>query len=206
MVTLFLAALVAFEAASVQAPSTTVPIQPSVDSARQRQALGELTVCLAERRPRWAREMLALPYLSDAQSRVAARVTMGSDSTCIGAEDEVTMRTSGIVAGLTQHFLRADIQREDFRRVATALNTLTPLNVSEDFALCIAARDPAAARDLALSDYGSAGEARAARQLAGHIESCTNPGEQLTVDQQALRALVSTALYRGVSAVLRPRG
>ena len=135
--------------------------------------------------------MLSLPYLSDAQSEAAAEVTMGRDSTCLLPDDEVTVRTSSIVAGLTQHFLRADIGRADFARVATAMNTMTPLNVSEDFALCIAARNPAAARDLALSEFGSGAEARAAAQLATHVEGCTNPGEQLTVDQQAERRGVS---------------
>lgn len=205
MATLFLAALLAFNGTGAVTQSPDVRLQPSVDSAQQRQALGDLTVCLAERRPRWVREMLSLPYLSDAQSEVAARVTHGGDSTCRSAEDELTVRTSSIVAGLTQYFLRYDIRRVDFGRVATAMNTVTPLNVSEDFGLCVAARDPAAARELALSEFGSAAEARAARQLAAHVESCTNPGEQLTVDQQALRALVSMALYRGVSRVLASR-
>ena len=117
-------------------------------------------------------------------------------------ENEFTFRTSGLVGSLAEHFLQAEIERADSARLARALSTLTPLNVTEDFALCVAARDPAAARDLALSEPGSAAEAQAASQVAGYVARCTAEGEQLTVDLQALRALTSTALYRGVTTVL----
>jgi hypothetical protein len=85
------------------------------------------------------------------------------------------------------------------------LSTLPPLNVTEDFALCVASRDPASARALALSEPGSAAEDAAARKVSAHLESCTQDEERLTVDLQALRSLVATALYRSVTAVLSSR-
>ena len=81
-------------------------------------------------------------------------------------------------------------------------STLPPRNVTEDFALCVAARNPAAARALALSEPGSDSETQAVGRLAPHVGPCTEPGEDLKVDLQSLRALVSTALYRGVTAAL----
>jgi hypothetical protein len=101
---------------------------------------------------------------------------------------------------LAEHFLRSDIQGVDFERVEKALLTVEPLNGSEDFALCVAARNPSAARELTFSDPGSAAEAKAAAELSSQVPPCIKPGENLTVDQQSLRALMSTALYRAAGA------
>ncbi|HYD36874.1 MAG TPA: hypothetical protein VEA60_04635 [Allosphingosinicella sp.] len=203
MVRMFLAALLAAACASTQAGASTpaVAVQPNSDSAEELQRLRNLSACLAKSRPRWARQTLAFGYLSDAQAREAAQALTGTDS-CVPNDTEVVFRTSGLVGGLAEYFLRAEIDRADSARLTEALATLTPLNVSEDFALCVAVRDPAAARDLAFSEPGSAVEARAAAQLARHVPPCIERGEQPTVDLQSLRALMSTALYRGVTAVL----
>jgi hypothetical protein len=207
MAKLYFAALLAVGAASVaaQPSSPTEAIQPFVDSAEHRQILRNLSACLAEARPRWARRTLSHPYLSDAQASAAAQALNGTDKCIRGSEAEVTLRTSGLVGSLAEHFLRAEIEKADSQRLAEVLYTLTPLNASEDFALCVAQRNPAAARDLALSEPGSAAETEATGKLATHVAPCINKGEQLTIDLQSLRALTSTALYRGVTTVLAAR-
>lgn len=200
---LYLAAFLAAGAASVHAQPPKVTIQPSPDSAEQRKGLQKLTTCLAEARPRWARGTLARPYLSDAQATQAAQALRGKDTCVVGRDGvEVTFRTSGMVGSLAEHYLRRDLERADSARLAEKLSSLPPLNVTEDFALCVASRNPAAARQLALSEPGSAAEDEAARKVASYLESCTQDNENLTVDLQALRSLVATALYRGVTAVL----
>jgi hypothetical protein len=204
MARFYLAALLALgAAASVHAQAPMGAIQPSPDSAAQRKASQKLIACLAEARPRWARDMLSRPYLSDAQTYDATKALRGRD-TCVTSRDgtEITFRNSLMVGSLAEHFLKKDIRRADPARVAEKLSTLPPLNVTEDFALCVASRNPAAARDLALSEPGSAAEDSAAARLAAYVEPCTRDSERLTVDLQSLRALVATALYRGVTAVL----
>ncbi len=203
MAKLYLAALIALSAASVHAQSPKVSIEPSPDSAEQRKGLQKLTACLAEARPRWARNTLSRPYLSEAQAYDASQALRGRDGCAMDREGvEVTFRTSGMVGSLAEHYLREEIDRADAARVAEKLSTLPPLNVTEDFALCVASRDPASARALALSEPGSAAEDEAARKVAANLESCTQDNEKLTVDLQSLRSLVATALYRGVTAVL----
>ena len=192
--------LLAATASAAQA-QPTVRIGPNVDSAQELQTIRNLSSCLAESRPRWARQTLAHPYLSDNQARVAAQALRGHDM-CVKDETEVTFRTSSLVGGLAEHFLRSEIQRADFSRLTGVLATMTPLNVSEDFALCVAVRNPAAARDLALSEPGSAGEMQAASRLSDHLPPCIQQGEKPAVDLQSLRALMSTALYRGVTTIL----
>jgi hypothetical protein len=149
--------------------------------------------------------MLSYPYLSDAQASVAAQLTSGRDN-CLGApEVAVAFRTSGVVGSAAEYFLHSDLAKTDAQRLANALSTVAPLNVSEDFALCIAARNPLAARDLAFSDPGSADEVKAASIVSASVPSCTKPGEKLDVDLQSLRALVATALYRGLTAAAAAR-
>jgi len=164
MTRLALLAFLAFGASAQAQP--TVRIGPNIDTPQELQTLRDLSACLAKSRPQWARQTLAHPYLSDDQARQAAQALRGHDM-CVPDETEVTFRTSGLVGGLAEHFLRSDIQRADFSRLTGALATITPLNVSEDFALCVAVRDPAAARDLSLSEPGSAAESQAAQKLSG---------------------------------------
>jgi hypothetical protein len=199
MVRSTIAALVALAAASAQA-QPGVPIAPNTDTAEELQTIRRLSSCLAEKRPRWARRTLARGYLSNAQARDASEALAGTDNCIRGPEVEVTFRNSALVAGLAEHFLRSDIEGVDFTRIEKALLTVAPLNGSEDFALCVAARDPEAARELSFSDPGSAAETQAAARLARHVPPCVRPGETLTVDQQSLRALMSTALYRAAGA------
>lgn len=198
MAKLVLAALLAVGSASVAAqPSPTV--QPNVDSAESRQALRRMSECLAGLRPRWARQLLARPYLSNEQAYDASEALEGRDS-CLRGNAEITFRTSTMVGSLAEHFVRSEIGGVDFARLSRMLSTMDPRNASEDFALCIAAANPAAARNLALSEFGSPAETQAAAMLGRYVERCTNPGENLTVDLQSLRALTSSALYRGMVA------
>jgi hypothetical protein len=203
MAKLYLAALLALGAASVHAQPPAATLQPSPDSAQQRKASQKLTACLARARPNWARNMLSRPYLSDAQAFDATLALKGRDGCTPGFDDvEITFRTSLMVGSLAEHFLREEIGRADSARLAQKLSTLPPRNVTEDFALCVTSRNPAAARELTLSEPGSDVEDGAARKLAAYVEPCTQPGETLEVDLQSLRALVAASLYRGVAAVL----
>jgi hypothetical protein len=129
----------------------------------------------------------------------------GKDSCLRGGDAELTFRTSSVVASLAEHFVRTEFQKVGLAQRKAALLTATPLNNSEDFALCLVAREPAAAMALALSDFGSETETRTLQQLVAHMEPCSNKGEQLTVDVQALRALASIALYRGMTTALKTR-
>jgi hypothetical protein len=188
--------------AAALASSSPAPavLQPPLDSPQERQALRKLTNCVAAIRPRWARTMLSYPYLSNDQARVASELVSGHDN-CLGApEVAVAFRNSSVVGFAAEHFLQTDMAKTDLKRVGNALNTVSPMNVSEDFALCLAARDPAAALDLASSDPGSPAETEAAARVAGGLSYCSKPGERIGVDVQALRALVATALYRAVNA------
>jgi hypothetical protein len=192
--------MMAASAASAQA-QPMAPIQPSVDSAEQRQSLRALVGCVAKSRQSWARQLLTEPYLSEAQARAAGELFEGRDA-CLGRNDlEVTFRTSSIVSNLAEHFLKSGLAGVDQERLARTLNSLAPANASEDFALCVAARDPAAASALSLSEPGSDEESRAAGRLAAFVEPCAAKGEKLTVDLQGLRGLMSIALYRAMTSV-----
>lgn len=189
--------------ARVEAQAPT--LRPAVDTPSQRLVLKNLASCIANIRPGWARSTLSHPYLSSAQANAAAVAVSGRDN-CLGQNEvEVVFRTSGMVGSLAEHFVAADLERADLPAVSRTLARLEPRNASEDFALCLASRDPVAARDLAVSRIGSRQENEAATRVAEHLDFCTNPGEQLTVDLQSLRSLVATALYRGMTTEVAAR-
>lgn len=198
-----IAALVALAAAAAfaQPPAAAAELQPAPDSAERREMLKELVTCVAKVRPRWARQTVALPYLSDEQAKAAAEMLQGRDSCLPDPEMDMTFRTSTLVGILAEHFIQAEAGSGTSARMVRALTTATALNASEDLALCTAVRNPQAARELALSEPGSATESRTAQQLARHVPACTMPGEDTSVvDLQALRSLTAMALYRAMTS------
>jgi len=204
MLSIVIGVLVAFQTSpAATQPVRLVELKPSTDSAEQRKGLRNLSACLAKARPRWARETLSHPYLSTAQASIAAQALAGRDSCVRGAEVDVTFRTSTLVGSLAEHFIAAGTPSATLNELTGALATITPLNPSEDFALCVAVRDPATARTLALSDPGSETEAKAAAKLTRAIGPCISSGEKPAVELQSLRALVSVALYRGMESAAK---
>jgi hypothetical protein len=202
MIDLLVAAALLPSAAQSTAPAAAAVIQPPLDTPQERQALRKLTICVAQLRPQWARTMLSYPYLSDDQASIAAEMVSGRDN-CLGKHEvAVAFRTSSVVGFAAEHLVQAEMVKVDPKRIGNALNSVAPKNASEDFGLCLAARDPSEALDLAYSDPGSGREASAAGQVALGLSYCSKPGESLKVDVQALRALVATALYRGVTAAV----
>jgi hypothetical protein len=199
---LLIALLITNATAAGPRQASAVPaVGPPIDTPQERQALRQLTQCVAKLRPEWARSMLSYPYLSDRQAGAAAELVSGRDKCLSAPEVAVAFRTSGVVGSAAEYFLASGLPRIDSQRLANALSTVAPMNVSEDLALCLAARNPAAAQELVASNPGSTGELSAVGEVARGLPSCTEPGEKLSVDQQALRALVSIALYRGISAI-----
>lgn len=176
-------------------------VAPSVDSAEQRASLRTLSHCLAKARPRWARQILAHPYLSKEQASMATMALAGGDTCIRGPEAEVTIRTSGLVGSLAEYFLVANGAGASVSRISQTLDRVPALNASEDFALCVASRDPVAARDLAVSQPGGSAEAGAVQRLGAAIKPCRKPGEFSEVDLQSLRALMAVALYRGMTSI-----
>jgi len=155
--------------------------------------------CVAKSRPNWARQLLAQPYLGEEQTRTAGEALSGKDRCIMKDETEMTFRTSSMVSNLAEYFLGAELPNADLERLSKSLNTIVPLNSSEDFALCVAARDPASARAIALSEPGGNDEQQAADKLAAQVQPCVIKGEQPTVDLQSLRGLMSIALYRAMT-------
>lgn len=187
------------------ASAQTTTVDPAVDTPAQRRILKNLTACIARLRPGWARNALSHPYLSREQATAAGAVVSGRDN-CLGPNEvEVVFRTSTMIGSLAEHFVVTELPRVDFPGVTRTLARLEPRNASEDFALCVASRDPTAARDLVASEVGSSRETAAGQRFTQHIDFCTNPGEDLTVDLQSLRAMVAIALYRSLPTTVASR-
>ncbi|HSX56872.1 MAG TPA: hypothetical protein VLG14_16310 [Sphingomonas sp.] len=190
-------------AGTVQGAAPASTLQPSADAVQDRIAMREFSKCLAKARPRWARKVLAQPYLSKDQTDLLESVNGGRDN-CTGGSSEITLRYTSIITGLAEQFIAEDVAQVGWKRVSAALVRVPSRNASEDFALCVAARRAKAAQDLVLSRPGSAAERNAGEQLAQAIKPCTNPNESGIVDLQSLRALAATALYRGVIHAIDP--
>ena len=72
---LLIALLITNATAAGPRQASAVPaVGPPIDTPQERQALRQLTQCVAKLRPEWARSMLSYPYLSDRQAGAAAEL------------------------------------------------------------------------------------------------------------------------------------
>lgn len=198
---LFLATSIA---GGAQGAASDSGLQPGTDSTADRVAVRTFSRCLAEARPRWARQVLAQPYLSKGQADLLDSIGTGNDSCSGNRSIAMTLRHSSIIAGIAEQLIKDDLAQVGMKRVSAELNRVSPRNTSEDFALCLVARRSQIAQDLVMSSPGSDAERAASEQLAQGIKPCTNSGEAGIVDLQSLRALAATALYLGVRRAIDP--
>jgi hypothetical protein len=76
---------------------------------------------------------------------------------------------------------------------------LAPRNGSEDFAFCLARKDPVAVRALIDTVPASKKEAAEIGRLIPHLGSCVVQGSTLTLNKQTIRTLLAVGLYRILS-------
>lgn len=192
--------------ALVPSVASAQPAAGAVDSTTDRRNLRTFSHCVAGERTDWARTTLALPYLSREQI-LAAHDVLGGPADCQSRDEmELAFTPSQMVGGLAEHFLQRDLARVDVTRLSQldeqglVSSGLTPRNAYEDLGMCVVQRDAAAARALVLTEPGSSAERAAAARVTANLPPCVYQGQSARLDTPALRALVATSLYRGLSA------
>lgn len=167
-------------------------------------------MCLARSRPRIAEDILALPYLSDDQTRRAAQRIAGLDS-CLTSTDLVAeARAPSLLEGMAVQLLQARLAGASLSEVSALTDDqviahgLRPRNGYEDFSLCMVRGQPALVRGFVLATPGTPEAQAAFREVVPHVPDCVGQGQHLSLDQRGLRAVLAVGLYRTLES-LRPR-
>jgi hypothetical protein len=173
------------------------------DAARRNRYAAAYAACVARSHRRLAETMLAQPYLSQEQSRIALQI---SDSSCLGP-GEITLRypAARLVGRIAAFFILERYADADVARFAglsdeaLAQLGLVPRNNAEDMAYCVLRRDPRAVRALIGTAWESPQEAEAIRRIVPHLGPCAPAGERLDLNAAAVRLLLAAGLYRALS-------
>jgi hypothetical protein len=198
------------------ARGTPRPSELRIAERRNRYA-DAYAACVARSHRRLAENMLALPYLSQEQRRIAYEL---SDPGCLGMGDDrtgdITLRypVARLVGRIAQFFIRERYANVDVARFgglsdeAASQLGLVARNNAEDMASCVLRRDPQAVRALIDTAWESPQEAEAIRRIVPHLGPCAAAGETLDLNAAAVRLMVATALYRAfsITTVAQTRG
>jgi len=167
-------------------------------------------MCLARSRPLVAADILALPYLSDEQTRRAAQRINGIDACLTDTDLAAAARAPSLLEGMAVELLQARLASASLGDVSALTDDqviahgLRPRNGYEDFSLCMVRGQPALVRGFVLAAPGTPQAAAAFREVVPHVPSCVGEGQHLSLDQRGLRAVLAVGLFRTLDT-LRPR-
>jgi hypothetical protein len=167
-------------------------------------------MCLARSRPRIAEDILAMPYLSDEQTRRAAQRIGGLDTCLTDTEVAAATRAPSLLEGMAVQLLQARLANANLADLSALTDDqitargLQPRNGYEDFSLCMVRGQASLVRGFVLAAPGTPAAQAAFREIVPHVPSCVGAGQHLSLDQRGLRAVLAVGLYRTLDT-LQPR-
>lgn len=188
-----------------RAPLTVKPGQ-LVDDNAGRIVANQFARCVANQKRSASVTMMALPYLSDEQSKSAAKLFSGVQD-CIGYGG-YTLRSStpAMVAGVAEQLIEDLYRRGDVGRFAGLSDEaalamgIKPRNDGEDFAQCVVRRDPKAAKLVIATKPASKEETTQVGKMIPHLGPCLIQGQDLKLNVPSVRAIAAVGLYQLLSA------
>lgn len=197
------ASLLATPAVAQPAASGAVQTQGTGSTVAARRALRIFAACVQGTRSSVATEILMQPFGSEQQRAVIER-RMGSVRSCLRPGMETDFGAGALAGALAEAALQARYETTILRRVSDlsrdmiTMRGLDPRSGYEELGLCVARRAPEAVRAWALSEPGSDAETTARHAVIPQVSPCVDQGQPVHADVVALRAILSTALYRAL--------
>jgi hypothetical protein len=183
-----------------RAPLAVTPKQAEGDNASIL-VLNQFARCFADQRRKATISLLALPYMSEEQSKAIKSLISGAQE-CMVDGFELRFKPPAVVGGLAEQMIvdlykNADVT--DFAGMTDeALEQLSvkPRNYAEDFAQCVVRRDPQKVALLIQTKVASDAEAAAVQQLVSHLGPCLVSGQTISLNKPSVRSILAVGLYR----------
>jgi hypothetical protein len=151
--------------------------------------------CVADVRPKFADEILALP-LSSREQEAALRKGLGGHDDCLGMNVAyLKVHTpAALIGGMAEERFVAENRGKDFAAVIGA-SKAEPRNVMEDIALCLVRRNPSGAVALIGTSPGTPAEKSAVRTLVPDLGPCVPQGTTVKLNELTVRVWIAAGLY-----------
>jgi hypothetical protein len=178
------------------------------DAREAQQALYDYGACLTKVRRRQVERFLATDPFSDEAGRVGQQIMSGE---CLSS-GEMRFAAYALRGPFYQALFRRDFGNKampDLKsapKLELAAGTVSaggatgPLASLRLFADCVVRQDQFAARQLSMSEVGSADEKAALRALGPSMSRCIAPGDKLQFRPPLLRSVFGEVLYRLAAA------
>ena len=157
--------------------------------------------CVANSRPQWSDQVLAMDLMSAEQVKAAREGTYGINSCFTTSQYDLALSPLSLIGGLAdQRFVERFAGRpvEALAKVTDDqlfASAAAPTNTVEDLAMCLARKDPAAVRQLVDTKPTTAAEAALITRLIPHLGPCVPQGLSIKFNKQTVRAYAALGLY-----------
>lgn len=198
MMNMLLASAVA--ALLTASPLAAAQADGSPSKPREVRALHSLAACVAGKREADVRRVLAIDFREREYGRELRRLA-GREASCGKLIGNSTIRADGVLfAGtLAELLVERDLGGGDLApRVAydASRPVLEARNGAELMAVCVVRRAPAETISLLRTEAASAAEIEQLRAMSAALSGCIPPGQQVRLNRESIRALLSLAAYR----------
>ena len=173
--------------------SANDPVVPKV--------VNQFARCVASNRPAWSDQVLAMQFLSSEQLKAVGKEAGGMHICFSTGQYDLQLHSLSVLGGMAEQRIEAKFASQD----VSGLSALTddqlfasaaaPKTTTEDFALCIVRKDPAAVRRLIKSEPTSAAEAQQVKALVPHLGGCLPKGLNIKLNKQTVRAYSAVGLH-----------
>lgn len=166
-----------------------------------------LARCTAELRSPVAKKILALPYLSVEQKKLAKSKVRGSEDCMDRIGFKLKFDYAPLIGGMAEYYVTDIFEDESIELVSGSAQenqsevSLPARNSLEMFSQCVARKDPKAVKNFISTQPTSEAEKKALQSVIPLLGQCIPAGEKISLDKISLRAMVSFGLYREMAAV-----
>jgi hypothetical protein len=157
--------------------------------------------CVANSRPQWSDQILAMDLMSAEQVKAATDGTFGINSCFTTGQYDLALSPLSLIGGLAeQRFVERFATRpvEALAKVSDDqlfASAAAPTNTVEDLAMCLARKDPATVRKLIDAKPTSADESALITRLIPNLGPCVPQGLSIKFNKQTVRAYAAVGLY-----------
>lgn len=191
-----LVAAIAAALAAAPTPALAQQDRTSAPDAKTAQLMQTFAACVAERRDRLSRNLLALDFRT-AEYRRALNSLVNSRHGCL-RDGRLRFARLAFVGGVAEYLLERDLAGGSLA-AGLKLDPQRPLKARDEgemAGLCTAAKAPAEVERLLKTEAGTSGESLAVRELQPAFASCVASGASARINDLGLRALLALAAYR----------
>lgn len=157
--------------------------------------------CVANSKPQWADGVLAMQFLSEEQMRAATKGVSGLQS-CFGTSQfDLKFSSLSLLGGLAEQRIAERFGDKDVSRLSAITDeqlfssAAAPKTTTDDFAMCIARKDPVTVRRLIASEPITSEETQLIQSLVPHLSGCLPSGLNIKLNKQTIRVYSAVGLH-----------